>query len=59
MWGWSGSILRTNNYDPNTDTAFQLLINTSAKGNVRLSCVAGDERMGVEQQEEQPVSSEW
>lgn len=53
MWECSGNILRTNNYDPNTDTAVYLSINTSIRSNVRLCCVDGGWGTGVELQEEQ------
>lgn len=50
VWAFSGSILRTSNYDQDPDTAVNKLISTSIKGNVRMSLVEGDQRAGVEMQ---------
>lgn len=41
VWAFSGSILRTNNYDQDPDPAVYKLISTSTKGNVRMSRVEG------------------
>lgn len=57
MWGFSGSILRTNKYDPKTDTAVSLLINTSAKGKVGYP-MGMEVRAGAEL-EQQPVPTRW
>lgn len=55
VWAFSGSILRTSNYDQDPHTAVYKLISTSIKGNVRMSRVEGDQRAGVEMQWEHSV----